>query len=763
MNQGLTARVVVAMAGGVLVLGSAAMPGCASRKVAVDPGVPPALRRPTPFVAPAGRSISQPLPVASAAPAQPAQLISTETLSSKDPNPGLGGGAEGFSPAPVVRQPGELLKVKYTTNGAPVAEVLHVLIGDMLKRPFVVDPRITGALSMDIDEEMTRAELIDFIGTLASVYDWAVEERDGVLIFRPAGTRPRMASAPVTQAPSATDSELPVVRVRRLKYASAAAVQSVLKEVLSEGGKQIAVGQMIVVVDTQRQANRAAKLISALDVSAFDGVTVWTFRLGTRSPDDAKKTLDAIASGSKLNTTEGDPLVSFIAISGSDRLLVLSRDPTLQSLVRTFVEQVDQPADRVQRERYLYRIQNYDPAVLLTFLNNALGDKLDASSGGGAPLAAAVAANAARIPGHGVRLVLEPSERILMVEASPADYAEVLALLKAIDRPRMQVFVNTVIAEVSLKNNLEFGVQYFFQGSNINGLGVIGLTGSPGALVGKATGSAFLTAADGLALVQALQKETRVDILSQPRVFVRDNTKATIDVGGEQPVAKSSADTTSQSQGSTIARTDIDYKSTGVKLELTPTINETGMVKLKLNQVNRVLTAPDTSTQAGQISPAFQTRTVETEVVVPSGQTLVLGGIIDRRVEHRVSKIPILGNLPLIGAVFQTTYDQTDRTELLLTVTPTIVAEPSGMTRDMSDFIVATDHIREVLAQHQDELPHSMLSNPDLGFFSHSPVDGSTPGASRHEEGPPQGAPTPAATESAPVPSPGSAPASPKP
>lgn len=707
MNAKFAARVLVGCAGGVGVVGMS-LAGCASKPHLRGPDRASAAFAAAEPWSYAGRPITEPVGMPAAPSDAGPRLISESVLTFEQGSPY----GEGVAPAPVVKQPGELLRVKYAANNAPAPEVLGVLIGQLMKRPYIVDSKVANTVSLDIDEEMTRAELMDFIGALASIYDWSFEDRDGILVVRPAASRTKAVTAPLLTGAAINETEMPAVRVRKLRYASPADITAVLKELMSEGAKQFAVGRMIVLADTVRQVNRMSRLISAMDTNALEGTCVWTYRLSSRPPEDAAQILDKIITGSRASPAGGEQLATFVPVPGTDRLIVLSRDQSLRPLVRTFVEQVDQPPDRGHRHRYLYRVQNMDPTQLLGFLANMLPDRVETGSSG-APGAGGASVASTKKP---IRIVLEQTERLLFIEAVPADFAEVVSLIKAVDRPKMQVLINSTIAEVALTGSLEFGVQYFFQGNNVEKLGIFGLTGNPGLPVGGPTGSIFFTASDGLALVQALQREAKVEILSQPRVFVRDGVKATISVGGQTPVAKSSSETPAQNQGSTLSRTDIDYKDTGVKLEIEPKLNESGLVSLKITQDNRVITAPDTSTQAGQISPAFQTRTVTTDVTVPSGRTVVLGGIIDTRHEKRVAKVPILGSLPLIGEAFTATFDKTDRTELLLTITPTIVPEPTEMVAQMSAFLSAAENVRAVFIEHANDLPRGMLHDPEYGL-----------------------------------------------
>lgn len=715
-TTGTSAWVLAACAGGLISVSISAA-GCAkgARSRAVAEAPKSAVDRPAPWNY-TGRPVSEPLTqqvLPQAAAMKGPQLVGDETISNAEAAARADGG---LAPTPIKREPGELVKVTYATNAAPVGDVLQVLVGQLLNRPYVMDPKLTGGtITLDIDEEMTKAELADFVGALASLYDWSIEDREGVLMFRAGAGRAKAPTGQILSGVTPMDSELNAVRVRKIRFASTSEIVNVVKELMSDGSKQFAVGRMIVMADTTRQLNRMSRLISSLDTPTFEGVSVWTYRLGTRTPEDAAKTLEAIAQTSRINPagTGAEPLAAFVPVTGTDRLMVISRDPSLRSLVRTFIEQVDQPPDRSQRERYIYRVQNFDPAALMAFVGNSMPDKVEVGS------AIPGSASTAKKP---VRMVLEPAERLMMIEAAPADYAEVLTLIRAIDRPKMQVFINSTIAEVALTGQLEFGVQYFFQGEGLEGLGILGLSATPGSVTGPATGSIFFTAADGLALVQAIQRQGNVEILSQPRIFVADGYKATIDVGGETPVATSSAETPAQDQGSTLSRTDIQYRSTGVKLEIKPKLNESGLINLEITQENRILTTPDLSTQAGQISPAFQTRRIVTNVTVPSGRTVVLGGIIDDRKEKRVAKVPILGDLPLVGEAFRTTFDRSERTELLLTITPTMVPEPAETAVQMSHFLRAAEGVRVVFSEKLDELPRGMLAAPEIPFFKDSPA-----------------------------------------
>ncbi|MBL0928101.1 MAG: hypothetical protein IBJ11_10705 [Phycisphaerales bacterium] len=641
-------------------------------------------------------------------------------------------------PSVTMPNAGELIRVKYAAADAAMRDVLNVLLGEYLGRSFVLAPGLAALppnLTFSVDEEMTRADLLDFVGALGLLYNFAIEEGErGVLMVRQGDVAAKASNLPILTGRAAVDNDLQALRLRRLRHVAAPETVNVLKEVLSPGAKIANVGDMLVLVDTTRQLSKASRLLAALDVPAFEGVELVIFRLAHRSPDEAAKVLDAITNGARINN-QANPLVTFVPVPASDRLLAISRDPTLTPTIRTFVEQVDSPGDSAPRGRYLYRVQNGSPDALSKLVSDVFADKIETQADKGKG-------------GSRIRLTTETNERLLIITATAQDYADVLATLRAVDRPRQQVFLSSIIAEVNMTNNLQFGVEYFLRVLDKQGVGISEITGTPG-LPGAASGAAFFTAADGVAIVKALQNESQVDILSQPQVIVQSEKTGIIQVGGRVPIAKSSTETGSSTGGTTLPRTDVGYEDTGVKLEIRPTVNESGYVTLQIKQEIKETTAASTDTTVAKTSPEFITRNLDTTVTVPHGRTLLLGGIIRTQRNQDVTKIPIAGDIPLLGQAFRSTADTTSRRELILAITPYIVTEPEQAADRLSDFLQSAAAVRVALFETQNELPVGALFSPSLV----SPPQGDQP--------PPQDQtpPAPPAPGPSTIPSPTSEPA----
>jgi general secretion pathway protein D len=285
---------------------------------------------------------------------------------------------------------------------------------------------------------------------------------------------------------------------------------------------------------------------------------------------------------------------------------------------------------------------------------------------------------------------------------TPDDYAQILGTLAMVDRPRQQVALTSIVAEVSLTNNLEYGVEYFLRAFDIDGLGILELAGGASDLLtGTPTGSAIFTAADGFAIVQALERESDVNILSQPNITLSDGAKAIIQVGGEVPVTSGNIDTTTGG-----LRQDIDYKKTGITLEINARINEVGDVTLTIKEEIADVVAQS------ELGPEFTTRTLDTEVTVPHGRTILLGGIIQNRSTDNQRKIPVMGDIPGVGEAFKSRNRIREKRELILAITPTIINTPEQAQGLVSDFLIAAQSVRESLRDELGALEQGVLFTP---------------------------------------------------
>lgn len=649
----------------------------------------PKAAEPTPLPSPMGRNMA------------PSERPRTEAISSR------GGPADGYAQTTLLakkrlaaRNPGpERMGVEALTDGPrderPISvafnqldakDALRVIIGELLGRSFIIDPSVTGQVTLEVEDDLSSRDLYDLLDALCMVHGWSVESRAQTLVVRAAKDRAGSTAAPILNARAAVPSERPGVRVFPLKYIAPQQAGEAVKTLLSQGGVSIVAGRMLLVADTIAQLNRLGELIRALDTPAFDGVEIWTYELAFQTPVEAIRALDMMAQQSRL-IGGGEALASFIPVPRTRRLMVVSRDASLQPMLEEWVRMVDQAPDMPRRHQYLYRIQHMNPTELKSMLESFYAGRIET--------------NPADPTDHRMRLVVSEQEELLLIYATPSDYADLMAMIETIDRPRQQVQLQAVIAEVTLSDSLEYGVEYFL--SSEAGSGLLELAGTVNQFgPANPAGSAVFLATSGFAVIEALKTKSRVSMLAAPSTFARDNAEASLIVGAEVPILSAAVDSPTQVGGTTGIRNEIEYRDTGVSLAVTPKINESGEVTMtvKLEVTDAVPT-----TSSGIDSPTFTTRTAETVVTVPHGMTVLIGGAIETRATDRNSRIPILGDIPGLGLAFQSQETEHQRTELLLTITPTIVNDPRETTMVMSDFLQSTFGVRDALRRFIAPIP----------------------------------------------------------
>ena len=306
--------------------------------------------------------------------------------------------------------------------------------------------------------------------------------------------------------------------------------------------------------------------------------------------------------------------------------------------------------------------------------NNAFGtqNRFNQGQAGAGAVQGATVANVG-----GVRVMADELNNSILVWSSRAEFQKIEATLKRLDLPPTQVLIEASIIEVTLNDDLNYGLQWAFNGGTGGGYQGAGQLGSGGVKAG--TGSLADAAAKGftyslvnsagqirLALA-ALANKTMVKMISNPSLMVLDNHQAMMTVGNQVPVQTSTIDIVTS--GSAVTST-VQYRDTGVNLSVTPSVNAGNLVTMQVDQ-----TVTDTSTASGGSSaqPIFLQRQISSKVAVRSGESIVLGGLIKDNQSAGKAGVPLLQDIPLVGNLFGTNTREGARTELLVIITPKVV------------------------------------------------------------------------------------------
>lgn len=389
--------------------------------------------------------------------------------------------------------------------------------------------------------------------------------------------------------------------------------------------------------------------------------------------------------------------------------LILTAPVDSIDALEQLVRQLDKPS-QVQDVVRAFQLEN----AIASEVADTLRQLFQGTQGGGGGFGFALfgAGGRAQIPPGSpldllrqVTIVPNDQTNTLFISGPAQTFAVIEDLLKpggALDRRLPQVFIEVIIADITLDDETKFGIEWNAMAGSSSGGTNFGLT-SPTA---DNTGFRYSILSDNFkATLQALKKTDRIKIISTPHVLVTDNSPALISIGESIPYA---GDTTI-SQG--VAQTSVEFQDVAITLNVTPHISHADQILMDIDQVVNSL-IEFIAVGPGQVAPRTTSRRAGTTVVVDNDQTVVLGGIISDDQKRSIQKIPILGDIPLIGQLFRNTVKSSTRTELVVFLTPHIV-------REFED----NDHVREYERQRLQVDPLDVLEAPFHRPLRISPED----------------------------------------
>ncbi|MSP50916.1 MAG: type II secretion system protein GspD [Alphaproteobacteria bacterium] len=604
-------------------------------------------------------------------------------------------------------------------ENADVRVIIDTILSDLLSSNFVIDPDVRGVVTLKTDRPISRQALIP---TLEAVLagTGAVLLKVGEIYRIATAQQAGRAVGPTMLGANATEPGFALIVVP-LEFVSAASMQRILTPLLPEG--RIAIideARNIVVVRASGAEQKLVRdTVAIFDVDQLAGTTVLLEALERVDVATVIGELENIFGSGKGGPLAG--VVRFIPVERLNAILVMTQQPRYIEEVRNWIARLDRSQSVAGRQLFVYYVQNGKAADLARTLNGIFsGDGRQPSVSGVAPLSGGANREASGSPAAGsaapaatsnqaqptspttnpgdIRIIADEVNNALLIRADRAEYSIIQDALAKLDIVPLQVLIEASIIEVTLRDVLRFGVQYFFNSGGLSladGGKTILTTASTLPIQPLLPGFSFtLTNGPGPKFIlDTLTLLTEVNVLSSPQVLVLDNQTARIQVGDQVPITTQFQQSTVLA-GSPLVNT-VEYRDTGVHLNVRPRVNASGLVTLELVQEVSDVVATTTSTIN---SPTIQQRKIVSTVAVNSGETVVLGGLIREINNQDKSGIPGLVNLPLIGPLFGSQSRDTRRTELLVLLTPRVVRnqqEARDLTRDISRRFAAVLELRE--------------------------------------------------------------------
>ncbi len=410
--------------------------------------------------------------------------------------------------------------------------------------------------------------------------------------------------------------------------------------------------------------------------------------------------------------------------------LIILADPDYLAQVKSLIAKLDIPGAKSQGNFQVYHLQHADAENLSKVMTDLFGKGAaqPAAEGGKAPTP---------IVSEGVRFVADKTTNSLLITADPEDFPFIHDVLGKLDIPRKQVYVEALIMEVSTDKSFSFGVdlnvantQAFLGDSSKGGLmfgssnpsGYQSLFNSSGTLVppsGLSLGAIAFPVKVGeviysnlQAFVNAAKTDNSFNIISTPQLMTLDNEEASITVAENRPYL------TSQDLGKTeIDRPyqRFDYKDVGTSLKVTPQISEGNTIKLKIKQETSRIDEAVTQ-QTGTLQPTTRKRVTETTVLIRDGQTIVLSGLIGKSRGEGNSKIPGLGDIPVLGNLFKKKSEQDIKTNLFVFITPRIAADVRRSDEILKEKREAIDNVLHVTQSSMPPVRRSPVLFGPIGW-----------------------------------------------
>lgn len=629
-------------------------------------------------------------------------------------------------PVAPVSDKGERVVINF--DQADLVEVIRTL-AELLEINYILGTGVQGAVTIHTAGELDRRELFSVFFQILEVNGLTAVKEGGLFKILPLQDAPRMSIAEGIDSDGRPlpSSQRVVMQIIPLDFISADEMAKILTPFISSEGTILSNpdANTLLLVDKDVNVLKALRLVETFDVDLFEQLAYRFYSPRNLTARELAKLLEDILGTFGNGEQSG---LRIIAIERLNKILVLASNPKMFQRIEEFLGQLDVPSESAVPRVFIYPVRNgsaEDLADLLTsvFSNEAAasapapkpapssngetttgssvdipaadpfgGDRPTPESPRGTDRGEAAAAGPLRGIGtlsRELKITPDPNRNLLIIEAVPPDYRTLEEILRQIDILPRQVLIEVLIAEISLDDQEELGVEWSY-GKGEGSLSTSLLSAQMGS-----SGLQFALGKEGRwsAALSSLASENKLNVLSRPTVLASDNKEARINVSTQVPVASAQYLFDSGPQG--VTQTNIQYRDTGIILSVTPRISDTGMVTMEITQ--EVSETGDGVDVGGQSFPSFRERKVNTSLTVGDGQTLFMGGLMRERKSRGNSGVPYLSRIPVLGFLFGRDTSASEKSELILMITPRVVRGLQEMDAISEEFEEKVGNIRRNL------------------------------------------------------------------
>jgi len=567
---------------------------------------------------------------------------------------------------------------------ASLWEVIKV-IGDYKNWNYIIDPSVPDkGINIRMHKQISEQNIDSVLHILLSIYDISMVDRDGIVYFTPVkGNNEHKISSDILYG-NAVSKQLAgegwVTQVIPLHFASTKDVSGIIKDFMSSGSALYPddISSTIVIIDRAPYIRRILDIVSLLDINIFKNKKMSLIKFENADAGKVAESIDAIFKGYPgLDPTK----YYIVALKEMNALLCISSAIEIIDEVKFWAKKYEKESEVGETQVFVYRVEHSSSEDLAAIIKELYASDFKSSkSKDGKTIQKPV------LQGD-LKIITDKTNNALIFKCTKRDYNVIEKTMKKLDKPKRQVLIEVQILDITLGDQFSFGFNWVLNHRedlrdengvllpNQNGI----QTWNTSLLQDKSP--AYSSLYDILipwASVQATlsmdEVKSRTNVLSTPRVLVLDNEKASIDVGTQISIStgSSSYPTSGTTPTTPYTQTQYQYLKTGIKLDVTPTINSNGMVRLEVSQT---YSTPGEVGASG--NPNINDRSVNTIVNVPSGQSLLLGGLIQETSINSKTSVPFISKIPIIGNFFKSKSDKNSKAELVIIITPKVLFNPN--------------------------------------------------------------------------------------
>lgn len=581
-------------------------------------------------------------------------------------------------------------ELQIAADNMDLATFVHTVFGDLLKVNYVLAEELSGEtqkVSLQVQQPVGARKLFTMVMQILADKQIGITERDDVFYLHRAaqattgsvalgfGRKPEN----VPQMPGNLTQIVPILYNRDL------AIERVLTQLTNTRVEEVQ-GQSAYSIQGERtEILRALDLLNILDAPAARGKHVGLLRLTYISVEEFVKQLNELLVSEGLPVDIGKAAnrnMVIVPLEQIGAVALFAADSLYIDRVQFWADKLDQPSQGSARNYFIYHPRFARAADLGNSVGALLGQQAGQPSQSRDTRSAQPAATAAQpaaaqnqanvrsgagagsimqVTGDDMMMTVDNRSNSLIFYSTGKRYQSLLPMIKRLDVMPKQILLEATIAEVTLTDELSMGLEFAIR----NGAFGYGTSGALGVATMGGFNLGYNNGFDKV-LAQFMAKDNRINLLSSPSIVVRDGVSATMSVGSDIPTVGS----TTINPGTETQSTSVTYRKTGVELAVTPSISAQGLVVMAIDQ-------KVSNTQKGGISisgsPSIFERSVKTEVIAQSGQTIMLGGFMSENTEKSNTKVPLLGDLPVLGYLFRGETDATTKTELVILITPKVL------------------------------------------------------------------------------------------